>query len=279
MADLTSTRNSYVSSHAPRAGMSKAALYRWLSWAIPAVVVLLWEAASRIGLIAPQVLPAPSSVFDTAVNLVRNGELFVHLGVSLLRAAGGFLVGGTIGLALGVVVGFSPFAQALFDRSIQMVRAIPFLAMLPLVIVWFGVGEVAKIFLVALAVLFPIYINTMLGIRQIDPKLMELARVIGLDRIAIVRRIILPGAMPSILTGVRYALAHAWLALVIAETLATTKGIGFLAMDAREFLNTNVILLTIIIYAIIGVVADVLVRLLEARYLSWHANYAKGARK
>ncbi len=160
-----------------------------------------------------------------------------------------------------------------------MVRAIPFLAMLPLVIVWFGVGEVAKIFLVALAVLFPIYINTMLGIRQIDPKLMELARVVGLERTAIVRRIILPGTMPSILTGVRYALAHAWLALVIAETLATTKGIGFLAMDAREFLNANVIVLTMIIYAIIGVVADALMRLLEGRFLSWHANYTKGTRK
>jgi len=151
--------------------------------------------------------------------------------------------------------------------------------MLPLVIVWFGVGEIAKIFLVALAVFFPIYINTMLGIRQLDPKLMELARVVGLDRTAVVRRIILPGAMPSILTGVRYALAHAWLALVIAETLATTKGIGFLAMDAREFLNTNVIVLTMIVYAMIGVVADALVRALETRFLSWHANYAKGARK
>jgi sulfonate transport system permease protein len=278
MADLTSTRDSYAPARAPRAVVSKEALYRWLSWTIPAIVVLLWEAAARFGLIAPQVLPAPSRVFETAVNMAQSGDLFVHLGVSLLRAAGGFVIGGTIGLALGVVVGFSPLAQALLDRSIQMVRAIPFLAMLPLVIVWFGVGEVAKIFLVALAVLFPIYINTMLGIRQIDPKLMELARVIGLNRTAIVRRIILPGAMPSILTGVRYALAHAWLALVIAETLATTKGIGFLAMDAREFLNTNVILLTMIIYAIIGVVADTLVRLLEGRYLSWHANYARGAR-
>ena len=124
--------------------------------------------------------------------------------------------------------------------------------------------------------LFPVYINTMLGIRQIDPKLMELAKVIGLSRASTVRRIILPGAMPSILTGVRYALAHAWLALVIAETLATTKGIGFLAMDAREFLQTNVIVLTIVIYAIIGVVADALVRQLETRFLSWHANYAKG---
>ena len=279
MAELTSLRNSQVSSTRAHAGVSKSTLYKWLSWAVPAAVVVLWEAAARLGWIEPQVMPAPSSVLETAVNLARNGDLFVHLGVSLLRAACGFVIGGTLGLALGVIVGFSPLAQALLDRSVQMVRAVPFLAMLPLVIVWFGVGEVAKIFLVALAVLFPIYINTMLGIRQIDPKLMELGRVVGLERAAIVRRIILPGAMPSILTGLRYALAHAWLALVIAETLATTKGIGFLAMDAREFLNTNVIILTMIIYAIIGVVADALVRLLEGRFLSWHANYTKGARK
>ena len=279
MADVTYSRNGYAASPRFYRGVSKRTLYRWLSWAVPALVLVLWQVAARVGLIAPQVLPAPSSVAASALDLARNGDLFIHLGVSLLRAATGFAIGGAIGLALGILVGFSPLAQALLDRSIQMVRAIPFLAMLPLVIVWFGVGEAAKIFLVALAVLFPIYINTMLGIRQIDPKLMELAKVIGLNRSAVVRRIILPGAMPSILTGVRYALAHAWLALVIAETLATTKGIGFLAMDAREFLQTNVILLTIIIYAIVGVVADALVRLLEARFLSWHANYAKGARQ
>lgn len=279
MADVPSSRNSYVSSRRTSPGISKGALYRWLSWLVPALVLVLWELAARIGLISTQVLPAPSNVAETALDLARNGDLFVHLGVSLLRAAAGFVIGGAIGLVLGIAVGFSPLAQALFDRSIQMVRAVPFLAMLPLVIVWFGVGEVAKIFLVALAVLFPIYINTMLGIRQIDPKLMELAKVVGLNWTAIVRRIILPGAMPSILTGVRYALAHAWLALVIAETLATTKGIGFLAMDAREFLQTNVILLTMIIYAIIGVAADALVRFLESHLLSWHANYAKGEQK
>jgi sulfonate transport system permease protein len=278
MADLTSSRQRYVSSAHARPGLSKGTLYAWLSWAIPAIVVVLWEVAARTGLMSAQVLPAPSSVIATAWDLARSGDLFIHLGVSLLRAAAGFAIGATLGLALGIAVGFSPLALAIFDRPIQMVRAIPFLAMLPLVIVWFGVGEVAKIFLVALAVLFPIYINTMLGIRQIDPKLMELARTIGLSRRAVVRQIILPGAMPSILTGVRYALAHAWLALVIAETLATTKGIGFLAMDAREFLQTNVIVLTIVIYAIIGVVADSLVRMLEARMLSWHANYAKGVR-
>jgi len=242
------------------------------------LVILVWEVVSRAGLISQQVMPAPSRVLQTGWDLMRTGELFVHLGASLARATTGFFIGGLIGFALGVAVGFSPFAQALVDRTVQMVRAIPFLAMLPLVIVWFGVDEGGKVFLVALAVMFPIYINTVLGIRQIDPKLIELAAVTGMTWPAVVQRIILPGALPSILTGVRYSLASAWLALVIAETLATTKGIGFLAMDAREFLQTDVILLTIIIYAVIGVLADSLARLLETHMLSWHPNFAKESR-
>lgn len=275
MTDLTSSLPASAPTDARRRGLSRAALYWWLSWAVPLVLVVLWEIGARTGAIDAQVLPAPSRVAETAWGLIESGALFVHLGVSLLRAATGFAIGGAAGFVLGVAVGFSPLTQALLDRSIQMLRAVPFLAMLPLVIVWFGVGETAKIFLVALAVLFPIYINTVLGIRQIDPKLMELGKVVGLSWPAVVRRIILPGAMPSILTGVRYALAHAWLALVIAETLATTQGIGFLAMDAREFLQTDIIVLSIVIYAVIGVVADALARALETRLLAWHPNFAK----
>jgi sulfonate transport system permease protein len=263
-----------------RSGLLSAEVrYQLLSWAVPLVLLILWEASSRAGLISQQVLPSPGAVAATAWRLVLSGELPKHLGASLLRAIAGFAIGGGIGFVLGVLVGFSRLAEALLDRPIQMIRAIPFLALLPLVIVWFGVDESGKIFLVSLAVLFPIYINTVLGIRQVDPKLLELARVQGLSRLETVRRIILPGAMPSILTGVRYALATAWLALVIAETLATTRGIGFLAMDAREFLQTNVIVLTILIYAVIGVGADSLARLLERRLLAWHPNYAKGARR
>lgn len=249
-----------------------------LSWLLPAFIFLIWELAARRGLISPQVMPAPSRVFQTGYELLASGELLVHLSASMMRAAIGFVIGGLLGFGLGVVTGFSPLAHALLDRSIQMLRAIPFLALLPLVIIWFGVDEGGKIFLVSLAVLFPIYINTVLGIRQIDPKLLELAKVTGLSRPEIVRRIILPGAMPSVLTGVRYSLASAWLALVIAETLATTKGIGFLAMDAREFLQTDVILLTILTYAVIGVMADVLARVLENRLLGWHPNYARERR-
>lgn len=248
-----------------------------LSWLVPLLLVLAWEAASRAGFIRVQVLPPPSSVLATGWAMAASGELFRHLGASLLRAAAGFAIGGALGFGFGVLTGFSRLAHALFDRPIQMIRAIPFLALLPLVIVWFGVDEIGKIFLVALAVFFPIYVNTVLGIRQIDPKLLEVARVAGLTRLATVRRIVLPGAMPSVLTGVRYSLATAWLALVVAETLATTSGIGFLAMDAREFLQTDVIVLAIVIYAVIGVAADALARTLERRLLGWHPNFAKEA--
>lgn len=245
-----------------------------LTWAVPVLLVLAWEAAARSGALTPQVLPAPSRVLTTAADLVREGRLLKDLGVSLLRAATGFAIGGSIGFALGTLVGFSRLGEALLDRSIQMVRAIPFLALLPLVIVWFGVDEGGKIFLVALGVSFPIYINTVLGIRQVDPKLVELGRVLGLSTPKLMRRIVLPGALPSVLTGVRYALASAWLALVVAETIATSSGIGFLAMDAREFLRTDVIVLAIVIYALIGVGADAIARWLERRLLAWHANYA-----
>lgn len=245
-----------------------------ISWIAPLALLLAWEALARAGALSPQVLPAPSKVLATAWNLVGQGRLLSDLGASLLRAAAGFAIGGSIGFALGTLVGFSRLAEALFDRSVQMVRAVPFLAALPLVIVWFGVGEGGKVFLVSLGVLFPIYINTVLGIRQVDPKLIELGRVTGLSNWTLIRRIVLPGALPSILAGVRYALAVAWLALVIAETIAANVGIGSLAMDAREFLQTDVIVLTIVIYAGIGVVSDGIARLLERRLLAWHPNYA-----
>jgi sulfonate transport system permease protein len=244
-----------------------------LSWFAPVALVIIWELLAQGGWLSPQVLPAPSKIVRTAIKLASAGNLLNDLGVSLLRAAAGFAIGGSVGFVLGMLVGFSRVAEAAIDRSVQMIRAIPFLALLPLVIVWLGVGEAEKIFLVALGVTFPIYINTTLGIRQVDPKLIELGRVQGLSSLQLIRRIIFPGALPSILTGVRYALATAWLALVVAETIGAQSGIGFLAMDAREFLRTDVIVLTIVIYALIGVAADAIARLLERRLLAWHPNY------
>lgn len=265
----------YSSAPLPRLRLGSSGLVA-LSWLVPVVLLIAWEALARYGWIEPHLLPAPSKVVLTAYKLTVSGTLLHDLSVSLLRAAIGFAIGGGIGFALGTLVGFSRIAEAFIDRSVQMVRAIPFLAVLPLVIVWLGVGEGQKIFLVALGVAFPIYVNTTLGIRQVDPKLIELGRVQGLSTWELITRIILPGALPSILTGVRFSLATAWLALVVAETIGAQAGLGFLALDAREFLRTDVIVLTVIIYALIGVVADSLARLLERRLLQWHPNYGAG---
>ena len=267
---VTDATSSSSDEHTPTIGKRGLLL---LSWLAPVVIVILWELASEAGWITPQVLPAPSKVFHTAIKLATTGSLLDDLRVSLLRAVTGFAIGGSVGFTLGILVGFSKIAEAAIDRSVQMIRAIPFLALLPLVIVWLGVGETQKIFLVALGVTFPIYVNTTLGVRQVDPKLLELGRIQGLSSFELIRRVVLPGALPSILTGIRYALATAWLALVVAETIGAQSGIGFLAMDAREFLRTDVIVLTIAIYALIGVTADAIARFLERRLLAWHPNY------
>jgi len=249
--------------------------YRLLSWGTPLVLLLVWELASRTGLLQPSVLPAPSGVFVTASTLIRSGELQTNLLASLRRAALGFTIGTLTGLVLGVLVGLSRFADALLDRSIQIARAVPFLAIIPLVIVWLGVGESGKVLLIALGSTFPIYLNTSLGIRQVDPKLLEMSRLMGLQGIELIAFAVLPGALPSILNGVRLAMTTSWLALVVAETVGASAGLGFLAMNAREFLQTDVIVLVIFLYALIGLATDQVARLLERRLLAWHPNYAK----
>jgi sulfonate transport system permease protein len=252
--------------------------YNLISWLVPLAVLGTWELLVRTGVILPRILPAPSTVIATGWQLILNGVLPKNLWVSLGRAATGFVIGSVIALALGFTVGLSRLAEALIDRTIQMIRTIPFLSILPLVIVWFGIGESGKIFLVALGVTFPIYINTVLGIRQVEPRLLELGRNYGLNKQQLVWQVILPGALPSILVGFRYALGIAWLALVVAETIGASAGIGFMAMDAREFLRTDVIVLAIVIYASLGIVVDVIIRFLERRLLVWHPNYAKRSR-
>jgi sulfonate transport system permease protein len=253
-------------------------VYLVVSWLSPLLVLVVWQATVTFGHTSPQILPSPSSVWEAGRHLWSTGELPSAIAISLRRAAIGFVIGAVLGIAVGVIVGFFRLGAVVLDRPIQMLRAIPFFAITPLVIVWFGVGESGKIFLVALAVFFGMYINTTLGIRQVDPKLVEMGRAAGLSRLQVVGHIVLPGAVPSILTGVRISLTVAWLALVVGETLGASSGIGYLSINAREFLQTNIIVLVIVIYAVIGVVSDQIARLLERRLLSWHPNFAKGQR-
>ena len=244
-----------------------------IGWIVPLALVLLWEALSRIGFIRANVLPAPSAVIAAFVKLMSDGSLPRHIGVSSARAGSGFVIGGGIGFALGLANGLSRLSRDLTDTTLQMIRNIPHLALIPLVILWFGIGEEAKIFLVALGVFFPIYVNTLLGIQGIDPQLVEMGRIYGLKPTALFRRVILPGALPSIFTGLRYGLGIMWLTLIVAETISARSGLGYMAMQAREFLQIDIVVLSIVIYALLGKLADSLARWAERRCLAWHPAF------
>ena len=247
-----------------------------LPWLVPALLLSAWVVLAKIGWISSRVFPAPWEVWQAALNLAGSGELWRHLGISAGSAGLGFMIGGGIGFTLGMANGLSPLAEKLLDSSVQMVRNVPHLALIPLVILWFGIDEEAKIFLVALGVFFPIYVNTFHGIRTVDPQLLEMARVYGLRRAGLFREVIFPAALPSILVGVRYALGLMWLSLIVAETIATTSGIGYLAMNAREFMQTDVVLVAILLYSLLGKLADSLARGLERKLLRWHPAYRAG---
>ena len=201
------------------------------------------------------------------------GELARNVEVSFGRAMAGLVVGGGIGFALGLANGLSKLSETLTDSSVQMIRNVPHLALIPLVILWFGIDEESKLFLVALGVFFPIYANTLHGVRSVDAQLIEMAKSYGMSRFDLFRRVIMPGALPSIFVGLRYALGVMWLTLIVAETIAAQSGIGYMAMQAREFMQIDIVVLSIVIYALLGKLADVVARALERRCLSWHPGY------
>jgi sulfonate transport system permease protein len=247
-----------------------------LPWVVPALLLLVWQVVSDLGWLPSRFLPSPLSVARAAVRLAASGELKRHVRVSAARAAIGFGIGGAIGLALGFLNGLSATADRLLDTTLQMLRSVPHLALIPLVILWLGIGEAAKVSLVALGVVFPIYLNTLHGLKSLDPRLIELGRVHGLSRAAMIRQIVLPGALPSILVGVRYGLGLMWLTLIVAETISADAGIGYMAMNAREFLQSDVVLLSILLYALLGKLADAATRWLERWLLPWHPRLGTG---
>jgi sulfonate transport system permease protein len=244
-------------------------------WALPLAILAAWQALSAAGLIPTRVLPSPVEVVAAGWKLLLSGELLNNIWVSFCRAAVGFAIGGGIGFAFGLANGLSRRSEQVFDSTLQMVRNIPHLALIPLVILWFGIDEEAKLFLVALGVFFPIYINTQHGIRTVDPQLVEMGRTYGMSAAALFWRVILPGALPSIFVGLRYALGIMWLTLIVAETISASSGIGYMAMQAREFLLVDVVVLSILIYAALGKLADSTARLLERLCLSWHPAFHK----
>ncbi|PDT42115.1 MULTISPECIES: ABC transporter permease subunit [Sinorhizobium] len=246
-----------------------------LPYAVPIVLVLVWQLFSSLGWISTRIMPAPTDVAAAFVEQLLSGALLHNVAVSGARALAGLIVGGTIGLLLGIANGVSKLSEQLTDTSLQMLRTIPHLAMIPLVILWFGIGEESKLFLTSLGVLFPIYLNTFHGVRNVDRELIEMGRIYGMSGWTLFRKVILPGALPSIFVGLRYALGIMWLTLIVSESIAASSGIGHMANQAREFMMTDVVVLSLLIYAALGKLADVIARALERNALSWNPVYQK----
>jgi sulfonate transport system permease protein len=242
-------------------------------WVVPVTIVLFWQLAAQLGWITTRILPAPTTVLQAAIKLITSGQLFADVSISTGRALTGLLVGGSIGFLLGMSNGLFKISEKLLDSTLQMIRTIPNLSLLPLVILWFGIGDAARLFLIAFGVFFPIYINTFHGIRSVDPGLIEMGRSYGLSTWQLFRQVIFPGALPSILVGLRLSLGIMWLTLIVAETVAAESGIGFLAATAREFIRTDTLLFVVVLYAILGKLSDVITRVLERRLLRWQPRY------
>ena len=240
---------------------------------VPVLLLALWQLASSLGLVSEFVLPAPASVLAAYRELWQSGDLQSALKISLARAALGLLIGGGAGLLLGVASGLTKSAERSFDTVLQMLRTIPFIALVPIFVVWFGIGELSKVALIVGAAISPMYLSTYHAIRGIDPKLLELGRTFRLTRKHQIRLIILPMALPGILVGVRYSAAIALLALVAAEQINASAGIGYILNNANQFQRTDIIIAGILVYAALGIGVDALLRFIERKALVWRGAH------
>lgn len=264
LAGRTSERPGAALSHIP------AALHGWI---VPVAILLIWQLAAALHLVSATLLPAPSQIIGQAFRLLGNGELLQHMGISFYRAGVGFALGSAAGLLLGLSTGLGKLAERTLDPSLQMLRMIPMLSLVPLFILWFGVGEFSKILMISLGAFFPVYVNTFLGIRGVELKLLEVTGIYQFTRWQLLRRVIIPSALPNILLGLRLSLGTAWLVLVVAEMMGASAGVGYMIQDARAYSQTDIVFVGIAIFAIVGKLSDSAVRLLEKRWLRWRDTY------
>jgi len=240
-----------------------------IGWVVPLAILLLWYLAYTFAWVNPILFSSPVEVVQTLWTATLDGTLPTHLGTSVGRWLLGFAIGAVLGLALGAVTGLSGFFERLLDPTVQALRTVPIMGLVPLFIVWFGLGELPKVILIAFAAFFQVYIQMFHGIRNIDRKLLEVGRMYELSTTATLKRIVVPGAMPSILQGIRLGLGIAWLALVIAELTGSNSGVGYWMQTGREYVRVDVVLAALIVFAAVGKLVDSLVRLLERRLLGW----------
>ncbi|MYU56069.1 ABC transporter permease subunit [Streptomyces sp. SID7805] len=247
---------------------------RWLRRAVgPVVLLVLWQVLSSTGVLPVGMLASPGTIAATGGGLVADGTLPSAMLVSLQRVAVGLLLGGVAGVALALASGLSRLGEDVIDVTVQMLRSIPWVGVIPLFIIWLGIGEAPKIALIALGVAFHLYLNVYAGIRGVDARLVEAGTSLGLSRRGLIRHVVLPGALPGAMTGLRYSLATAWLALVFGEQVNADDGLGFLMNQAREFFRTDVIVVCLAVYAILGLIADLVVRTLERLLLQWRPTF------
>lgn len=247
---------------------------RWLRRATgPLLLLALWQFLSGTGVLAADVLASPGRIAEVGREMLADGSLPSAMGTSLQRVAAGLLLGSLIGSGLALLSGLFRVGEDLVDASVQMLRTVPFVGLIPLFIIWFGIGEAPKIAIITLGVTFPLYLNVYAGIRGVDSQLIEAGESLGLTRWGLVRHVVLPGALPSAMTGLRYSLGVSWLALVFAEQVNADSGIGFLMVQARDFLRTDVIVVCLVVYAFLGLLADFTVRSLERLLLQWRPTF------
>jgi sulfonate transport system permease protein len=247
---------------------------RWLQRLFgPMVLVALWQILSTTRVFDERTVPPPTRVVSTAIRLIAEGSLQEHLFTSLLRVGYGVVFGIALGLGLALVSGLSRVGENFVDANMEVLRAVPNFALVPLLIVWFGISEVPKILLITLAVAVAIYINTFSAIRSVDAGLVEAARSFGAGRTELIYRVIVPGSLPGFLVGLRLALTASWLSLIFAETINAKKGLGRMMTDAREYFQIDVVFVLIAVYAILGLASIIVVRFLESRLLTWRAAY------
>lgn len=271
-------REVFVAADARRIG----AFTTWrkrLSWPLgiyttPAAILVIWEILAETGVLGATYAPAPTAIARTAADLWRQGVLGPDLEISLLhRAAVGLALGLSLGIVAGVLGGLLRSGEYLFNGIVQIFNTIPILAVLPVMIVWFGIEEPPKILIIAFGAFVPMYLNLFAAIRGVDQRLIEMARTTGAGRWRLVTRVLFPGALPGFLTGLRFSLAYSILGLVAAETLNANSGIGFLITNGQTYLQTNQVFVGLVIYSILGLLADQLVRALERVLLRWRPSY------
>ncbi|MEU9920052.1 ABC transporter permease [Streptomyces griseoluteus] len=256
------------------ASSRRTRLPRWLRRTTgPLALLVLWQVLSSTGALAPDVLASPGRITQVAGDLIADGSLPSAMGISLRRVAAGLVLGTVVGTGLALISGLFRIGEDVVDAPVQMLRTVPFVGLIPLFIIWFGIGEAPKIAIITLGVTFPLYLNVYAGIRGVDTQLIEAGESLGLSRWGLVRHVVLPGALPGALTGLRYSLGIAWLALVFAEQVNADSGIGFLMVQARDFLRTDVTVVCLIVYAFLGLLADFIVRSLERLLLRWRPTF------